>query len=129
MAIEYKVDHARRLVWATGSGHLTGDDIMNYQREAWSRPDVKGFNELVDMSAVEQFDMPTARDLKELAGTSAAMDTRTRSKFAIVAPRDDAFGVGRMYETYRRLEHQSTKEVGVFRTLGEAFAFLGVTPP
>lgn len=126
MPIEYTIDHARRLVWARGHGHVTGGDIMSYQRDVWSRPDVKGFNELVDMSAVEQFDMPTPKDLKDLAGTAAAMDTRTRSKFAIVAPTDEAFGLGRMYETYRRLERQGTKEIGVFRTLDEAFAFLGL---
>lgn len=128
MGIEYKIDHERRLVWATGRETLTGDDVMSYQRDVWSSPAVKGYNELMDMSGVEHFDLPTAKQLKELAGVSAAMDAQGSSKFAIVAPRDEAFGVGRMYEMYRRLDRQSTKEVGVFRTLDEAFAFLGLTP-
>jgi hypothetical protein len=31
-----------------------------------------------------------------------------------------------MYEAYRGLNEQSTKQVGVFRSLEEALAFLGV---
>jgi hypothetical protein len=41
-----------------------------------------------------------------------------------VAPGDYAFGLGRMYESYRRMEGRSTKQVGVFRSLAEAMAFL-----
>src|SRR5262249_13141808 len=110
MSIEYKIDHARRLVTAKGRGILTGEAIMKYQREVWSKPEVMGFNELVDMSEVEEFDLPTVKGMKDLAMLSASMDTRGRSKFAIVAPTDEAFGLGRMYETYRRLEGGS-KEV------------------
>jgi hypothetical protein len=51
---------------------------------------------------------------------------RTSTKFAIVAPDDLAFGLGRMYGAYRRLDERSTKEVGVFRTVAEALAFLGI---
>ena len=50
----------------------------------------------------------------------------TSSKFAIVAPSDAAFGLGRMYEAYRRLEHRSKKQVGVFRSMADARAFLGL---
>ncbi len=36
-----------------------------------------------------------------------------------------------MFETYKSLDKRTTKAVGVFRTLEEAFAFLGITdaPP
>lgn len=128
MPIEYKVDHARRLVWATGRGTLTGDDVMGYQRDVWSSPDVRGYNELMDMREVERIDMASAKRLKELASLSASMDAPAQSKFAIVASKDEAFGLSRMYETYRRLEDRSTKQVGVFRTMDEAWEFLGLKP-
>jgi hypothetical protein len=51
-------------------------------------------------------------------------DKNTKSRFAIVAPADVAFGLGRMYQAYRTLDRRSTKEVGVFRTMREALAFL-----
>jgi hypothetical protein len=76
--------------------------------------------------------LPPVERVQQLALLSSSMDSEVASKFAIVAPQDVAFGLGRMYETYRGMEQRSTKKVGVFRSLGEALAFLGterVTPP
>jgi len=36
-------------------GVLSDADVFGYQKEVWSRPDVAGYNELVDVSAVEKF--------------------------------------------------------------------------
>jgi len=127
MPIEFTIDHARRLVTATARGTLTGQDVFGYQRDAWSRADVQGYNELLDMRAVELIDLPSVDNMRALAELSASMDApRTSSKFAIVATSDEAFGLARMYETYRHLEDAGTKQVGVFRTLNEAYAYLGV---
>jgi hypothetical protein len=125
MPIEYTIDHARRLVSATGRGTLTSDDIFSYQQEVWSRPDVSGYDELMNMTDVERIDLRSVDRIKQLAELSAAMDpATTQPKFAFVAPGDYAFGLGRMYESYRRLEGRSTKRVGVFRSMADALAFL-----
>jgi hypothetical protein len=127
MPIVYDIDLARRLVTAKGHGKISEQDMFAYQQDVWSRPEVAGFNELIDMSAVEIGNPPPAEDLRQLAAFSAAMDpTEPKSKFAIVAPQLLAFGLGRMYEAYRAMDPRSTKEVGVFRTVAEALAFLGV---
>jgi hypothetical protein len=128
MPIEFTIDHARRLVTATGRGTLTGQDVYGYQRDVWSRADVQGYDELLDMREVEHIDLPSIDNMRALAGLAASMDIpASSSKFAIVATSDEAFGLSRMYETYRQLEGKSTKQVGVFRTLTEAYAYLGVT--
>jgi hypothetical protein len=125
MPIAYTIDHAQRLVTASGHGALTGDDIFGYQQEVWSRPEVAGYDELVDMTHVEQIDLRSVDHIKQLAELSASMDaTATQSKLAIVAPGDYAFGLGRMYESYRRLEGRTTKRIGVFRSMAEARGFL-----
>ena len=125
MPIEYTIDHTRRLVAATARGTLTGEDIFGYQKDVWSRPEVSGYDELMDMTDVEKIDLRTVDRIKQLAELSASMDTTAaQSRFAIVAPGDYAFGLGRMYESYRRLEGRSTKQVGVFRSHAEAMAFL-----
>jgi len=129
MPLKYHIDHARRLVVARGSGVLTGADIFDYQREVWSRPDVVGYDELVDMTGVTEIAtaIPAGDNFRALAALSAAMDpAETPSKFAIVAGEELAFGLGRMYQTYRELDPKSTKEVRVFRTLTEAMAYLNV---
>jgi hypothetical protein len=45
------------------------------------------------------------------------------SRFAIVAPRDFEFALGRMYGAHRELDSRSTKQVGVFRSREEALAW------
>ncbi len=127
MPIEYTIDHERRLVLAKATGVFTDEDVFGYQKEVWSRPDVDGYSELVDMSEVDSIDLPSVDRIQELARLSAGMDTRSSaSRFAIVAPTEIAFGLGRMYEAYRSLDDRSTKEVSVFRSREEALRFLGV---
>lgn len=127
MPIEFSIDHEKRLVLAKGSGTLTDEDVFSYQREVWSRPEVAGYSELMDMSEVKQIALPSMDRVRDLAKLSASMDTEeVASKFAIVAPSDLAFGLGRMYEMYRDLQARSSKQVGVFRTRKEALEFLGM---
>jgi protein involved in temperature-dependent protein secretion len=126
--IEYRVDHERRLVLAKGHGTFSDRDAFGYQREVWSRPDVVGYGELIDMSEVRDIPLPDPRRVRDLAHLSAEMDgaASTGTKFAIYAPTDESYGLGRMYQTYRELQDHGRKEVGVFRTFDEALAFLGV---
>ena len=127
MPITYIIDHEHRLVRATGAGTLTDEDVFGYQREVWSRPDVAGYDELIEMNAVERITVLGSARIRELANLSAAMDTSaTSSKFAIVARDDLAYGLGRMYQTFRELVPGSAKEVRVFRSLPAALAFLDV---
>jgi len=126
MPIEHAIDHARRLVIARGRGTLTDQDIFGYQSAVWSNAEVAGYDELMDMTDVEHIRLQSMDRVQQLAKVSAGMDApSSTSKFAIVAPDDVAFGLGRMYQTYRSLDKRSTKEVGVFRSWNEALAFLG----
>jgi len=125
MPIDHEIDHEHRLVRARGRGIFTDQDVFSYQRDVWSRPDVAGYDELIDMTEVERIELPSVDRVLDLAKVSAAMDRDAPpSKLAIVAATDLAFGLGRMYQTLRGLEHRSTKQVGVFRSLAEALAFL-----
>jgi hypothetical protein len=126
MPIDYQIDHAHRLVIARGRGVFGDTDVVDYQRAVWTRPDVAGYDELVDMRAVEHIASPSLSRVRDLAWFSATMDTPRESKFAIVAPSDFAFGLGRMFEAHRRSEPRTTKIVSVFRAMPEALTFLGL---
>jgi hypothetical protein len=116
MPITYRIDHDRHLVVAEGHGLVSADDLLRYQREAWSRSDVAGYDELVDMTDAGEFRDPARDSLRSLADLAARMDTQgATTRLAIVAPHDLAFGLGRMYEAYRGLQERSTKQVTVFR--------------
>jgi len=130
MPIVYDVDHGARVVVAIGRGILSDADVFGYQREAWSRADVEGYNELIDMRQVTQIAVPSADRVRDLAKLSAAMDPKDMpSRLAVVASENTAFGLGRMFQAYRELDRRSTKEAGIFRTMEEALAFLSLDQP
>ena len=125
MPIDFVIDHEQRLIMTKAHGTMTHEDIKGYQQAIRSRPELNGYNELVDMSQVEHIALQSIERVRELATRSAEMDGDSPpSRFAIVAPTGEASGLGRMYQTYRSLDQRSKKEVGVFRTLEEALAFL-----
>ena len=129
MPIQYVIDHKRWLVVARGHGTFTDADMYAYQDEVWTRPDVVGYDELVDMSDVQEIAarLPTAPRMHQLAQVSATMDSQANpTKFAIVAPDQLVHGLGRIYQSYRANAPGSTKQVAVFKTLLEALAFLGI---
>ena len=127
MPIEYEIDQDRRLVIARLRGTLTDADVFGYQRDVWSRAEVAGFDELIDTTDCDKIEVPSGDRVLQLAELSASMDAAAPSKLAIVAPRDLAFGLGRMYESYRGVSNKSTKEVSVFRSMTEATKWLGKT--
>jgi hypothetical protein len=128
--IDHRIDHARRLVVAEGRGTVTDEEVFRYQREVWSRSDVVGYDELIDMSGAGEIVEGPRERMRALAELSAASDPPAgTSKLAIVAPQDLAFGVARMYQAYRELTPRSTKTVSVFRARDAALRWLASEDP
>jgi hypothetical protein len=126
MSITYRVDHDARVVVAVAQGILTEAELIEYQREVWSRSDIAGYSELGDLSRVTKIEMDS-HQIQNLASAAASMDEKTsNARLAIVVPSNLLFGLSRMFQAHRELNPQSTKAVGVFRTIEEALAFLGI---
>jgi hypothetical protein len=129
MPISYEIDTAAQLVLARVTGVLTHEDILGYQQSVWSRPEVVGFDELVDVTDVERIAFESSRRVGELAAVAAGMDASSKSgRLAIVAPTPESYGLARMYQTYRETSPGSTKLVKVFHTLDDAWTWLGKRP-
>ena len=127
MPLRVRVFKEQRLVLATGFGKVSDADMFHYQQEIWTRREVAGFDEIVDMTQAEDFDKPTPERLQELADLSAGQDPPTMSpRLAIVATDELAFVLGQIYGAYREMHPLNTKQVEVFRTLEEALRFLGI---
>ena len=127
MPLRIRIFPERRVVLAMGHGKVTDSDMFNYQHEIWTRREVQGFDEIVDMTQAQDFDLPTPERLQELADLSAGHDPPTMSpRLAIVAPDHIAHMLGRMYGAVREMHPLNTKQVEVFRTLPEALHFLGI---
>ena len=121
MPIDFQIVHGRRLVLAKAIGIVTAEEFFAYQRELWSLAETRGYDELLDLSAVGQIVSPTSENVQKLADLAASMDDATiATRFAIVAPGDFVYGMSRMYETYRNLKSRGTKEIRVFRSMEEA---------
>lgn len=129
MPLTFKVDHARHLVIVSGSGTVVAEDFFTYQSEVWSRADVAGYDELADMTGIENFAVESGSSVRGLAALSAAMDhSQGHSKLAIVAPGETAYNLGRMYEASRHADERTTRSVAVFRTRTDALTWLGHAP-
>ena len=127
MPIVFRIDSVQEVVFAKAQGRLTDQDIFGYQKTVWSDPKVAEFDELVDMTEVQEIVPPTGERVRDLANLSVQMDQSDgQSRFAIVASQDFAFGLGRMYAAYRELTPGSTKKVAVFRTRKEALNWLEI---
>jgi len=130
MPISHCIDPDRRLVTARAFGTLTDQDVFDYQLTVWSRKDVAGYDELMDMSEVVEIVKPPAARMQQLASVAASMESsNTDSKFAIIAPSDIAFGLGRMFQAFREYSDKGARKVGVFRSADEAHVFLELVPP
>lgn len=128
MPITYQIHHDQKLVHARVTGTLTKDDAFTYQRDVWSLPEVRGYNQLVDATDMGSVDIPfpSADAMRELASLAASMDDPSvKTRFAIVATSAFAYGLARMYATYRALDPRSTRSVNVFRSVDDALAWLG----
>jgi len=126
MPIDHEIIPELKLVIARAFGTLTLDELMQYQMKVWGDPRVEGYDEIVDVSAVEHFDYKDSTDVRTLAKLSAQMDWVNKShKFAIVAANETAYGLARMYQSYRDAQSISLKEVQVFETMEQARMWLG----
>ena len=127
MPLEYRIDRERRVVFATATRTLSDEDVFAYQREVWSRSDLTGYDEIVDLSLVEDLVLSSGDRVRALAELAATMDVSgASSKLAIVAPQDLAYGFARMFETYRTMNQSGGKAVLVFRSMQAALDWLGL---
>ena|SRR5450631_2469361 len=126
MAIEYGIDTERRLLLMKGCGTLTAEDILGYLRDALSRPEVAGCNELLELSEVQDIVLSTMGKMQLFAQLAKSMGSASASKLAIVAKNDVASGLGRMFDMYRNLQGESAKEVGIFASMADALSFLKI---
>ena len=126
MPIQYRILPTQYLVQVRAYDVLTEQEMFGYQHEVWSQSEVQGFNELLEMTDVTEIVRPETHKIQALATLSSAMEQGPMGKFAVVAPSDYAYGLARMYQTYRSMTPNGQKEIGVFRNMDDALNFLEV---
>lgn len=125
MPIAYQANLAKRRILAEATGAVGSQDLFAYQKDVGTRPEWAGYDELLDVSRVDRLLDIRLDNLKALANFAAGMDKPDLpSKFAIVAPQDLYFGLGRMYESLRESVPNASRRVAAFRTRADAERWL-----
>jgi len=97
---------------------------MDYQKTVWSDPAIHGYDELIDFRALAQIEI-TTEGLEKVAAVAAGMDAAAGAgRFAIVTGDTLSFGLSRMYEAFREIDENSSRQLMVFQRLEDALEWL-----
>ena len=120
-----QIDPQRRLISTRATGVVDRQGAQNHRAQIVANPLFdSSFSQLIDLRAVERIDLSTD-DIVRLASESILA---APARQAIVAPTDAMFGVSRMYYAYR-CQDPNHADIVVCRTIGEAYARLGMGAP
>ena len=124
MPAHHTVDADAQLLITTWKGeahdHEFIEAIHNYQKEIQTHPEQLHFNEIVDFTDMTHVKL-TAGGIKNIGRIALLTDTdHVKRKLALVVSSNVAFGLARMYTTYRTLSPKSNKDIHIFRTKADA---------
>ena len=122
MSFTYHIDEERKLVICIGSGVVTADDIARYRTALHTDPAFNpDFGQLSNFTQVTRFrlDHTTVRAEAGLSRFSP------RSKRAAVVSSQEAYGMMRMFMSYRE-SLGGEEQMSVFNTMDEALEWLQV---
>ena len=126
MAIHSRWDAERNVLFVTFEGSLADEDLVKYAHQATGDANIpSGHDELVDLRGAEEGNV-NSHTLQQIADLFTRGDkSPEQSRVAIVAERDIAYGLSRMYQAFRS---DSPLDLRVFREMNEARAWLGLDP-
>lgn len=108
-------------------GTVTPEELLRAWRQLVDDPAYDlSRNGLVDLSEVERMEVSYPAIYALNAVMHRADKRQVSQRIAVVAPRDDLYGVGRMYA---QLRAQGFREIEVFRDREKAFEWLGSHEP
>lgn len=117
-----------RTVLCSGSGVVTGREILRAMETCLARPERMRslVRATIVLSGITELEV-SADDVRSIASINAQLAHQNpHAAVAIVAPRNSAFGIARMWEAY---VVDTGWHTGVFRTLPEAEAWLSARRP
>ena len=125
MPITLDVVDSKRFVYARATGVLTlADNLGAFQALSADPRFEAGFSQLCDFRDVTEAHLGESEVREIVAAEEGSLDFLTGARIALVAPEDFSFGLARMWEI---LADRMPFETHVFRSLGEAIAWLGLT--
>ena len=128
MPANHHIDNKNQLIITTWEGEARDiefiEAIKKYQDDIQNHPDYINYNELVNLSKISKLKLTTEgiKTIGEIASTSDKKDSNR--KLALIVSSNLAFGLARMYETYRSFSKSANKEIRVFKNENNAFEWV-----
>ena len=119
--------HAKLLITAWEGDAIDIDmieAIKKYQDTILCNSDYYDFNEILDLTKVTAMKLTTdgLRNISSIA--SRTNINRVDAKLAIIVSSNIAYGLARMYVTFRSFSLNSTKEIRIFKNTESAIEWL-----
>ncbi len=128
MPAEHAVDTHNRIIITTWTGEVVDNDLVkalsDYHLTLRGKASYASFDEIVDFSQASHYHLSISgiQRLVEIAAATDVPGTRTKLAFVVKAP--VAYGLARMYQTYRSLIPAGSKILRIFRTYDEALRWV-----
>ena len=117
-----QIDSSLGVVFSTFQGVVTKEDFLaqveRFHTDSAFQP---SFNHLIDTRGTTRFDL-SSEGLRTVSMHSAFNE---KSRRAVVAEKDEMFGMARMYEVFREMQNKPD-QLRVFRDMAEARRWLGL---
>ncbi|MCW8922169.1 MAG: STAS/SEC14 domain-containing protein [Gammaproteobacteria bacterium] len=127
MPAKHHIDNKAKLIVTEWEGEAVGAElieaIQKYQQEIQCQPDYMFYNEVLDFSNISGIKLST-REIIRIARIASTTDRKNYKKLALIVSSTLAFGLARMYISYRSFEKNSNKEIRVFRNKNDAFEWV-----
>ena len=129
MPAHHEINHNSKLIVTTWTGEATDTELIDafsrYQREIRSQADYYSYDEILDLGKASGFKLST-EGIRTLAHMAVDTDVEgVKTKLAIIVSSSVAYGLGRMYVTYRNLVPGGVKDVRVFKEHRAAEEWIG----
>lgn len=124
MPIEYNIDEEQQLVWVTGSGTITGKDVISHLGLlAHDTSYIPPMKKLVDYRNIETIKI-TQDEAETIAQTKNSFNNKFAGEIcAFVAPVDLTYGTARVHQA--RVGNDI--DIKVCRTIEEALEYLVIS--
>ena len=128
MPATHYIDDSSKLIITTWEGEAADikliEALITYQKNIQSRPDYSHYNEVVNFNKASCYSL-TLEGIKNIAKLASKNDqNKIKRKLALIVNSNVAYGLARMYESYRNLTRSANKEIRAFKEENEAFKWL-----
>ena len=128
MPANHHIDHKNKLIVTRWEGIARDFELINafkkYQQEIQNHPDHMDYNEILDLRTISS-NQVTIDGIRNIALIASQTDRdESNRKLAFIVDSNLAYGLARMYETYRKFGRHGDKKIRVFKNEKNAFEWV-----